>query len=234
MSRELILLAAAALLSYPVGLALGQAWLLPVLNAAPAYAIMAARLRRGDRHGAVLAMLVWAAALAVFGTLAFSLWPAPVDHLVLNGPPYRDEMLHWIRTGEGSEDSPRLFLPQHLLHLGLFIVLGLATASTLSILMGASLMNSMDFYVASLARAGAPAWAVALLGWQPWALCRVAAFCTLGAILAEPLLQRLRPYPTRGGLRPYLVWASAGILADWILKAALAPTWRSWLRAVLP
>lgn len=232
--RELLLLVSAAAVSYPVGLALGQAWLLPLLNAAPAYAVMTARLGRGDRRGAVVAMLVWAATLALFGTLAFALWPSVPDSMVINGPAYRDEMLRWIRTGEGSEGSLRLFLPQHLLHLALFVALSLATASVVSIVMGAVLVNYMDFYVASLARAGAPVWAVALLGWQPWALCRVAAFCTLGAVLAEPLLRRMRRTAATGAVRPYLLGAAAGILADWILKAALAPRWGLWLRALLP
>ena len=232
--RELLLIVAAAAASYPVGLALGQAWLLPLLNAAPAYAVMIARLRRGDRRGAVLAMLVWAAALAAFGTLAFALWPSAPDAMVINGPAYRDEMLRWIRTGEGSEGSLRLFLPQHLLHLALFVALSLATASAASIVMGAVLMNYMGFYVASLARAGAPVWAVLVLGWQPWALCRVAAFSTLGAVLAEPLLRRLRRTASTGVERPYLLAAAAGIHADWILKAALAPRWGLWLHALLP
>lgn len=226
----------ATLLSYPLGLAMGQAWLLPLLNALPAYGSMLVRLRRGDRRGAVIGMLVWAGALAVFGTLTFILWPHPPDSLILHGPAYRDEMLDWIRTGAGSEGSPRLFLPQHLLHLLAFVVLSLATASALSILMGAVLMNFMSFYVASLARGGAPVWAVVLLGWQPWALCRVAAFCVLGAVLAEPLLARLAPYPYPGlrAARRWIVWAALGILADWALKATLAPSWGLWLRAVLP
>jgi len=232
--RELLALVSAAAVSYPVGLALGQAWLLPLLNAAPAYAVMIARLRRGDRRGAVAAMLVWAAALAVFGTLAFALWPSAPDATVINGPAFRDEMFGWIRTGVGSEGSPRLFFPQHLLHLGLFVVLSLATASAVSIVMGAVLMNYMDFYVASLARSGVPVWAVVALGWQPWALCRVAAFCTLGAVLAEPLLRRRYAVTIAGAVRPYLLGAAAGILADWILKAALAPRWGLWLRALLP
>jgi hypothetical protein len=153
----------------------------------------------------------------------------------LNGPAYRDEMFHWIRTGEGREGQLRLFLPQHLGHLAAFVVLSLATASALSIAMGAVLMNFMSFYVASLARAGAPAGVVALLGWQPWAICRVAAFCTLGVVLAEPLLSRVRPYGYEG-LRapaPYLAGAGLGILADWVLKATLAPAWGRWLAAFL-
>jgi hypothetical protein len=214
-------------LSYPLGLALGQPWLLPLLNTLPAYALMALLLRRGQRGQAVTSTLVWAAALAVCGTLSFALWPSDPGSLVLNGPAYREEMFHWIRTGEGSEGNWRLFLPQHLAHLGAFLVLSLATASAVSMCMGAVLMNYMDYYVASLARAGVPGTTALLFGWQPWAICRVAAFCTLGAVLAEPLLSRLWRYDHPGlrAARPYLLGAAAGILLDWLLKAALAPTW---------
>jgi hypothetical protein len=226
----------ATVLSYPLGLALGQAWLLPLLNAAPAYVVMAALLVRGDRRGAVRAMLAWAAVLALSGTASFALWPSPVDRLVIHGPEYRDEMFAWIRTGRGTESSPSLFIPQHAAHLGLFVAASLATGSALSIAMGAVLMNYMAFYVASLARAGAPAWAVVFLGWQPWAICRVAAFATLGAVLGEPLILRLtgRRYPGLAAARPYLIAAAAALLADVALKAALAPGWGLALRKVLP
>jgi hypothetical protein len=119
----------ATVLSYPLGLAFGHAWLLPLLNAAPAYAAMAALLLRGDRRGAVLAMLAWAAALAISGTMCFALWPSPVDRLVVHGPEYRDEMFGWIRTGRGTESSPLLFAPQHATHLALFVAASLATAA---------------------------------------------------------------------------------------------------------
>jgi hypothetical protein len=226
----------ATVLSYPLGLALGQPWLLPLLNAAPAYAAMAALLLRGDRRGAVLAMLAWAAALAVSATASFALWPSPVDRLVIHGPAYRDEMFAWIRTGQGTESSPRLFIPQHAAHLGLFVAASLATGSVLSIAMGAVLMNYMAFYVASLARAGAPVWAVVFLGWQPWAICRIAAFSTLGAVLGEPLILRMagRRHAGLAAARPWLVAAGASLLADVALKAALAPQWGLWLRKVLP
>ena len=256
-ARERSILApmvAATVVSYPLGLWLGSRWLLPVLNTIPAYAAMVVLLRRGRRDRAVAATLAWAATLAVVGTLSFRFWPQAPDALVLNGPQYRDEMFRWIRTGAGSEGSLRLFLPQHLLHLAAFVALSLATASAASIFMGALLMNYMDFYVASLARAGVPGWGATLLGWQPWAICRVAAFCILGVVLSEPLLSRLAPYPydglrgawgVRGAkatkspgnppVRPsWVAIAAAGILADWVLKAALAPTWGSWLRALLP
>jgi hypothetical protein len=229
------LLVLATLASYPLGLAIGQPWVLPTLNTLPAYLTMAALLRRGQRRQAVVAMLVWAVALAIGGTASFAAWPRPVDAVVLNGPRYRDEMFAWILTGIGREGQPSLFLPQHLGHLAAFVVLSLATASALSITMGAVLMNFMSFYVASLARAGVPSWAVVLLGWQPWAICRVAAFCTLGVVLAEPLLSRVLKYPSDGlrGARPYVLAAAALILADWVLKAVLAPAWGAWLRPLL-
>ncbi len=222
-------------LSYPIGLAIGIPWLLPILNALPAYVVLVQRLRRGDRRGAASSMLFWALCLAVLGTMTFSLWPSPVDARIIHGAEYRDEMLHWIRTGEGSEGSPRLFLPQHLAHLGAFCLLSLATASSVSIVMGAILMNYMAFYVAALSHVGAPAWTVLLLGWQPWALCRIAAFCLLGASLAEPALGVLlrRPPWSWSSSRPYLAAAFVGLLADWGLKALLAPYWGLWLRGFL-
>ena len=234
--RTLILLVAWTLVSYPLGLLIGLAWLLPLLNTAPAYALMLAWLRAGRRREAVVAMLIWAAALGLGGTFTFALWPHDPGLLVLNGPAYRAEMFTWIRTGAGTEGTPRLFLPQHLGHLALFVGLSLASASAISMTMGALLMNYMSYYVASLARAGVPVVTVTLLGWQPWALVRVAAFCSLGAVLAEPLLARLRPYAYPGlrAARPYLLVAAAGILADWLLKAALAPSWGAWLHAALP
>jgi hypothetical protein len=229
-------LVTATLLLCPAGVALGVPWLVPLLNAAPAYVVMAMRLRSGDRPGAVVAMLYWAGALAVGATVTLALWPSDPGPVVLNGWAYRAEMFHWIRTGEGAEGAPGIFIPQHVVHLAAFVALSLVTASAGSILMGAALMNYMAYYVASLARAGTPLWAVVLLGWQPWAISRIAAFCVLGAVLAEPLLSRaLRyGYPGLGSARTYLWWAGGGIAADWILKAVLAPSWGLWLRALLP
>ncbi len=221
------------LLSYPLGLVLGQAWLVPLLNTLPAYALMVALLRGGCRRAAVLAMLAWAAALGAGGTLTFALWPEDPGALVLNGPAYRDEMRAWIETGVGREGSPRAFLPQHLGHLGAFVALSLSSASALAMPLGAVLMNFMSYYVASLARAGGDPVGVLLWGWQPWALCRVAAFCTLGVALAEPLLARLRVCPREPGARLYLWAAACGIAADWVLKALLAPLWRERLVALL-
>ena len=238
MRNDLALLFATTILSYPIGLWLGQPWLLPILNALPAYAVLVNRLRRGERGGAVRAMLWWAVAVALTATVLFIWWPQPVAPAVYHGAAYKAEMFQWIRTGRGAESSIRLFLPQHLLHLGAFVVLGLLTASVGAIVLGAALMNYMAYYVAALAKAGVPPWAVALLGWQPWAIARIAAFCTLGVLMAEPLLFRLFPGARvrmkQTGRGAYMVAAMSGILADWFLKATLAATWGRWLHKLLP
>lgn len=221
----------ATVLSYPLGLLLGGGLLLPVLNTAAAYAAMVVLLRRGARREAVGLMLAWAATLAVCATVTFAAWPSDPGPRVVNGPQYRDEIFQWIRTGEGREGDPARFIPQHVLHLGGFVALSLATASAASMALGAALMNYMGFYVASLHRAGTGAGTVLLFGWQPWAICRVAAFVVLGVVLAEPLLSRLRPYRYDGlrAARPYLIAAAVGIAMDWLLKALLAPYWRERL-----
>ena len=238
MRNDLAILLLATLVSYPIGLGLRQPWLLPLLNALPAYIVLVHRLRKGERGGAVRAMLWWAAALALVGTLTFCWWPEPLGPLVLNGPEYRREMFQWIRTGIGPEGSPRLFLPQHLLHLAAFVTIGLVSVSAGAIVMGAMLMNQMSYYVAALAKAGMPAWAVLLLGWSPWAIARVSAFATLGVLLAEPLFFRVFPAARRRlkviGRGAYVMAVMSGILADWFLKALLAPVWGRWLRALLP
>src|SRR5206468_568059 len=125
-------------------LVVGSPWLLPLLNTAPAYLLMAQRLRAGDRPGALRLTLAWALALALCGTISFALWPRDPASIVLHGAAYRDEMFHWIRSGEGSEGDVRLFLPQHVLHLAAFLALSVASASAASMTMGAVLMNYMS------------------------------------------------------------------------------------------
>jgi hypothetical protein len=236
--NDLVAMVVATIVSYPIGLWLRQPWLLPLLNALPGYLVLVHRLRKGERGGAVRAMLWWAVTMVLLGTILFVWWPAPLAPVVAHGPEYQSEMFRWIRTGQGAEGNPRLFLPHNLLHIAVFVALGLATAGAGAIVMGAFLMNYMSYYVAALARAGVPSWGVTVLGWQPWTIARIAAFCTLGVILAEPLLFRLAP-AARARLRKvgrasYVVAAMSGILTDWFLKAALAPLWGRWLRALLP
>jgi hypothetical protein len=145
-------------------------------------------------------------------------------------------MFHWIRFGGGTEGDWRRFLPLHVTHLVVFVIVSLLTGSLASITGGAVLTNYMNGYVASIHRAGAPLWATLFFGWQPWAICRVAAFCILGVVLAGPVLSLVFRYPRLPwkSLRPWVLIAGFLILTDWTLKATLAPTWGRILNSAIP
>src|SRR4051812_7797030 len=70
---------------------------------------------------------------------------------ILNGPEYKAEMRDWIVNGVGRESTPSQFVPQHLKHLGAFLLLTVASGGYLGLAMGAYLLGYMSFYVGSFA-----------------------------------------------------------------------------------
>lgn len=233
--RDLLMLVGGVPAAYAVGLWLGSTglgaarWLLPLLLAAPAIHGLWRYLSEGRRSEAVRLMLAWAAALAVFGPVAMAIAPGAAESAVFRGNAYADEMMAWLASGEGAEGDIRRFLPVHLQRLALFVPLSLVSGGALGLLMGAVMLNFMDFFVASYAAAasGVPA----ALAWFPWALCRVAAFVILGVACAEPLVRRLGKVtaPLEPGRRRLLTVAVGLLAADVALKAALAPMWGRFL-----
>lgn len=226
-----------ALLLTPILTALGffsgSRALLPILSAAPGYALLLHHVLRGRRRAAIAATLLWAALLGATSTCLTASLPVRASAVVIHGPAYWEEMSPWLETGRGRESDPVRFVPQHLLHAAIFAALSLATASSLSILFGAILMNYMAYYAAQVALS-APAHPIAagLLAWCPWALVRIVSFVVLGTCLAEPVLSRLRgrPFRLRSLTRPVAL-AAAGLLLDIVLKTLLAPHWHALLRS---
>jgi hypothetical protein len=218
-------------LSYLVAIVIGIPVLVPVLNVVPAFPFMVASLRRGKVGEAIWRMLVWAAALAVCATAVSYFWTAEAGRLFLRGESYRREMFDFVRTGIGAEGDVRAFLPQHLLHASAFCILALPSGSLLAMPLGAFLMNYMAYYVGALGAASTHPWKAMLLGWVPWAVIRIASFVTLGVVLSGPMLARTLKFDFR--LRDQGRWiglALAGLLADIVLKWALAPSWREMIR----
>ena len=237
--RDLAMLVGGVPVAYALGLwagsmGLGAArWLLPLLLAAPAIHGLWRYLGEGRRAEAVRLMLAWAAALAVVGPIAMAVAPGAADAAVFRGASYSDEMMAWLATGEGAEGDLRLFLPIHLQRLLIFVPLSLVSGGALGLLMGAVMLNFMDFFVASyaVAASGVPS----ALAWFPWALCRVAAFVILGVVCAEPLVRRLgkTAAPLEPGRRQLLYVAGGLLIADVALKATLAPMWGRFLAGFL-
>ena len=209
-------------------------WLLPLSQAALAAPALALAVRAGRSRTGVVLMLIWAAAMGGTVTVCAARDPETGATSVVHGAAYAGEMLHWVRTGEGAEGDIRRFLPQHALHLGVFLGLGVASGGILSLFFGAVLMNYMGYYVGSLAvAAGAPVPAV-LLGWHPWSLFRIVAFVCLGVWVARGWFAR--------GWRDAGVWrrdlglvgvAGLGLVTDVLLKWSAAETWRGLLRSLL-
>jgi hypothetical protein len=217
--------------SYLVAMLIGIPALVPFLNVAPAFPFMIASLRRGRVAEAVWRMLIWAAALAVCATTISYLATAEAGRLFLRGESYRREMFEFLLSGYGPEGSIRLFLPQHLAHAAVFCALALATGALLAMPLGAMLMNYMAYYAGALGAASAHPWKAMALAWVPWAVVRIAGFVTLGVVLGGPVLGRLIGFEYR--LRSQIRWivvAGVALLADILLKWALAPSWREMIR----
>jgi hypothetical protein len=224
-------LALAAALTAFLGVRLGNPWLLPLLEAAPAWAVMAHRLLRGRRAEAILLMWWWAACLGLSMTVLSAADPwGTATPAVAHGPAYFQEMRSWVRTGAGCESSPACFIPHHLGHAAAFVALAILTAGLAAIVMGAFLMNYMSYFVGSLAGSAVTPGMVVLLGWFPWSLVRIASFVVLGAVLAEPLLGRLTGRRMPAGRWRWIAAAAAGIVLDIALKAWLAPMWPAMMR----
>ena len=151
--RDLLMLVGGVPVAYVLGLWAGSMgigaarWLLPLLLAAPAIHGLWRYLGEGRRSEAVRLMLGWAAALAVFGPIAMAVAPGAAEAAVFRGAAYGDEMMAWLATGEGAEGDIRLFLPTHLQRLAIFVPLSLVSGGALGLLMGAVMLNFMDFFV---------------------------------------------------------------------------------------
>ncbi|HEX7879752.1 MAG TPA: hypothetical protein VF720_10100, partial [Candidatus Eisenbacteria bacterium] len=104
-----------------LGIRIGQPGLFPVLTALPAILVFLDRINAGRLSSALGLMVAWSTALSVAVILNTRWNPAGTETVIWNGATYRDEMLAWVRTGVGAEGSPRLFLPQHALHYGVFL-----------------------------------------------------------------------------------------------------------------
>ena len=224
----------ATMLSYAVGWAIGVPLLLPLLNTLASFPVMVLALKRGDLRLAVARMLLWAVTMGVTATLLSYARPAQTGALFLRGESYRAEMFAWVMTGQGAESTPSQFIPQQLGHAALFSALALATGGVAAMPMGAVLMNYMGAYAGGLAASSRRPALTLLLAWHPWAVIRVISFVVIGVVLSAPLLSRLGKFRVdQRAARAVLGWAGAGLVADVLLKALLAPAWqRLLLRSV--
>ena len=225
--NRLLSIAATALLPWVAAWAPAGQWWLPLALVGVVYPEFARRVRAGEMMGAWRWGMAWAAVLSVSILVLVACQPERAEATLLHGTTYRDEMFRWIETGVGREGDPRLFLPEHALHLLAFVVLCWTTGGIGGLVLGAVLTGYMSFFVGSFAAASQSPWSGSLVAWFPWSIARVSAFVLLGALLARPVLVRkLWPWD-RSDLR-WLLWVAVGLSTDLLLKTMLAPSYGRW------
>lgn len=215
-----------------IGLVPGGRFLLPLVAPALLWPAFSGAVRAGQLRRAFGAAMLWTVLLSA-SIIAFTqLAPAAAGRAILHGEPYRTEMFAWIETGQGKENRPAEFLPEHALHLGGFALLTVLSGGYLGLALGAGLLGYMSYFVGSFAASASAPLSGALVAWVPWSVVRVLAFVALGCALARPMLTRRWSPPDRHERR-WIAVALAGIVIDLVLKSTLAPTYcrflRSWL-----
>lgn len=207
----------------------GGKWALPLVAPLTLYFAFRDRVRAGDSLRAWTLGIVWAFLLSL-GVIVLVLWlPEAARAGILRGEPYRQEMFGWIATGEAPENHPSAFIPQHLLHLALFLVLTWVSGGYLGLVLGAALVAYMSYFVGSYAAASGHPFLGSMAAWVPWSVVRVCSFVLLGTLFARPLLVR-RAWPFGGREYRLMALAFAGILADIVIKALAAPAYGRFLR----
>lgn len=207
-------------------------WLLPLLAPLTLWPSFAPRVRERRYLAAWGFGLAWAALLSLGVVVLVARFPEAARDGILNGEPYREEMFGWIATGVGRESDPAAFIPIHLLHLGLFLVLTWISGGYLGLVLGAALVDYMSYFVGSYAVASGEPVLGAIAAWVPWSVIRVLAFVLLGVVFARPLLVR-KPWPFGRDELKLMALAASGILADILMKALMAPDYGLFLRQLV-
>ncbi|MHC4712224.1 MAG: hypothetical protein ACYTAN_03000 [Planctomycetota bacterium] len=225
--------ALSAFLSTGAGFLIGSAYLMPLLNALSIYPFYLELVLAGRRRRAVVLVLLWAIFLSEAMIIGTYFLPGRAERVTLVGASYRDEMFHWVATGEGEESSPGRFIPSHAKHFAVFVVLSFVTAGLGGLVMGAVLLNYMNFYVGSLVLMSRSPILSLLFGWQPYAILRVVAYVVVATALAEAFFSTVkgRKIPRRATV--YAAAGLAGVILDVLVKFMIAPSWARLLRWIV-
>jgi len=207
----------------------GGGWFLIVLAPLTLYPAFQRKVRAGDTVGAWQLGILWALLLSAGVILLTIWWPAAARAGIVHGEPYRQEMFGWIATGEAPENDWHRFLPVHLLHFGVFVVLTWASGGYLGLVLGAFLVAYMSYFVGSYAVASGHPWLGSVAAWVPWSVIRVMAFVLFGALFSRPLLER-KVWPFGRTDYRLMGLALSGIVADLVIKFLGAPAYGLFLR----
>ena len=198
--------------------------LIPTIALYPAYYLLVSKNRLKE---AVVLVVAWALLLTFLMAGFTVMYGEGIAPLVIKGESYKEEMFHWIKTGEGPEGDPRLFIVPKIREIIVFSVAAFVTAGFVALLMGAILLNYMNYYVGSLILHALPGaeLQVALLSWPIYAILRVPGYVCLGVALSRLAINLIREWRLKfGEVRKLLYVALVLIVLDFILKGTVANT----------
>ena len=201
----------------------------PALAPLTLYPFFINRVRARDYGGAWRLGILWAVLLSAGVILLVFLFPEGAARGIFHGEVYRKEMFGWIATGVGKENDWHRFLPEHLLHLAIFIVGCWMTAGYFGLFLGGALTAYMSYFVGSYAAASGHPFLGSVAAWVPWSVIRVCAFVLFGALFSRPLLVR-KVWPFERLEYRLMALAAAGILTDIVLKILIARPYGLFLR----
>lgn len=175
---------------------------------------------------ASILVLEWALFLTISMIYATIIYGEDIGSLVIKGQSYKEEMFLWIRTGYGPEGDPSLFMIPKIREIIIFSLAGLLTVGFLGLLMGAMLLNYMNYYVGALLLHAKPGafFTVALLSWPIYAILRVPGYVFLGTVLTRIsyVFLKERKLVLEPESKKLLLYAAILITLDFILKAIVA------------
>ncbi|MBD3337117.1 MAG: hypothetical protein GF355_16500 [Candidatus Eisenbacteria bacterium] len=230
----LIYLFAAALLG-SASIFLGWPWFPPFLQATLIFPLYLFHILNRDTRRALVHMLVWALVTSAATILITVLDAQTAQQAIWRSTDYHNEMFHWIRTGVGPESTPSQFIPQHIWHYALFLGVSLITLGWGGLVMGAALLNYMNYYVGTLVLAATHPTNAVLVGWPPYAMIRVVAYVCGAVALSDfvvAVVLRKNVWDRRV-TRTYLLWSAGLFGVDIVVKFFLAPVWRRVLERAL-
>lgn len=214
-----------ALLTTLLPAALGQATLMPILQALALTIFLAIPLRRGSVDKGILALALWLALQLLVMGAGSAFLPQMFERAVADGFGFHRALLEWSVTGEGL---PGWVLANPLVRL--VEVAGVLLGSLLSaglaglwFLMRA--VNQLGYAAGRLAAGGG---AGLVLGLMPWRLVTIVGYAGSVLLLAQPLLRSNWSVAFYFGRQRRLAVASVTLIVlGLLLELTLPGLWRS-------
>jgi hypothetical protein len=203
--------------------------LLPVCTAAGVYYPFIREIQQSFQAAFTL-LLFWSLLQSAL-VLAF-IFVEPDARWIWKGREYTDSMFRWIESGDLPEGSAVQVIFFHAKQTILYVVLAIISANLVSLILGSSLLNYMNYYVAHFARRTSNPLFSIFMGWNPWSIVRVVAFLWLGVVCGSLLLRQFFPIPfhvTAGLILPPII----GVIVDVALKLTMGRWWSFRLKSAM-